>query len=131
MITRALCLALFAAPAVPALADERLSAEDFAEYATGYTLYYEDENGDRFGSETFDDKGFVTWRAPNGQCIRGGWRAYNDDLCFLYEGEVHCWAFFEGATGRYVRPVGEDEPKLRVVRRDQTPLSCGGPEFDL
>jgi hypothetical protein len=131
MSKRLLCAAVFATLAAPALADDRLSAQDFADYATGYTLYYETEEGERFGSETFDEKGFVTWRAPNGRCTQGGWRPYNDDICFLYEGEVQCWAFFEGEAGRYVSPVDEGEPKLRVARRDRTPLSCFGEEFDL
>jgi len=131
MITRVLLLSASLTLAAPALADERLSAKDFADYVTGFTLYYETEEGDRFGSETFDDKGYVTWRDPNGNCTQGGWKPYHDDLCFLYDGEVQCWAFFKDATGRYVRPVDDQEPKLRVVRRDQTPLSCGGPELEL
>lgn len=115
----------------PAMADERLSAETFTEFATGYTLYYETEDGDRFGSETFDEQGFVTWRDPSGICTSGGWRAYDDDLCFLYDGEVQCWGFFEGPDGNYVRPVDEEEPKLRVTRRDRTPLSCGEQDVEL
>ncbi len=131
MIARVLCIAALVGLAAPALADERLSAQQFSEDATGYTLYYEDEDGERYGSESFDEKGFVTWRSPNGQCIRGGWKPYNDDLCFLFDGEVQCWAYFEGDVGRYVRPVDASEPKLRVARRDRTPLSCFGEEFDL
>jgi hypothetical protein len=131
MITRALLVSALLSLAAPAMADERLSAKDFADFVTGYTLYYETEEGERFGSETFHDKGFVTWRDPNGNCIEGGWRPYNDDICFLYDGEVQCWAFFEGEAGRYVSPVDEGEPKLRVARRDRTPLSCFGEEFDL
>ena len=124
-------LAVLALAAGPAAAEERLSGEAFSDFATGYTIYYETEEGDRYGSESFDEDGFVTWRAPNGQCIRGGWRAYDDDLCFLFEGEVQCWAYYQDPDGRYVRPVDEEEPKLRVVRRDRTPLSCFGEEYDL
>lgn len=122
---------LLALAAGPALADERLSAQDFADFATGFTLYYESEEGEPYGSERFEDDGFVTWRDPGGRCTRGGWRPYNDNMCFLYGGEVQCWSFFEGDTGRYVRPADEEEPRLRVVRRDRTPLSCWGDEFEL
>lgn len=131
MTFRALIFCLVAALSAPAVADERLTAEQFSEYATGYTLYYETEDGEEFGSEAFDDQGYVTWRDPNGHCIQGGWRPYNDDLCFLYDGEVECWGFYQGEAGRYVQPVDDHEPKLRVVRRDRTPLSCFGEQFDL
>ncbi len=122
-------LALFA-PAIAA-ADERLSAEEFADFAAGHTIYYETEDGDEFGAERYLDGGRVTWRDPSGICTEGGWRAYEDDLCFLYDGEVQCWAFFDGPNGRYVQPIDDEEPKLRVTRRDKTPLACDSEQIDL
>ncbi len=130
-VNLSLLLLVFLAAPGPATADERLSAETFTEYATGYTLYYETEDGERFGSESFDEDGFVTWRHNNGICMSGGWRAYDDDLCFLFDGEVQCWGFYEDRDGAYVRPIDSDEPKLRITRRDRTPLSCTGSDLEL
>ena len=119
--------------AVPALADEPISPEEFRDFAEGWTLHFE-RDGEPFGSEAFEQGGKVRWRYSDGSCVRGAWRPRDQQLCFLYDSEgegpvVNCWQMMRDDAGMFARLMdGENAGmELRVARRDRTPLLCGDP----
>lgn len=104
----------------------------FRDYAEGYTLYFE-RAGEPAGAETFSPDGRVTWQTPQGQCLDGLWRAYDDELCFYYGfgTTVQCWRVLEDEKGLKVESTDDGEAPAgltyRIIRRDRRPLLCGGP----
>lgn len=118
--------------AAPARADDPVSPEEFADYAQGWTLYYE-EDGEPAGAEQFRPDGRVRWRDADGECIDGVWRAHRDMACFYYGpgSEVLCWTLHRTRPrGNIVATLtGESEDaglELEIVRRDRAPLLCRG-----
>lgn len=116
-------------------AETVVSPAEFREYAEGYTLYFE-RDGQRFGSEAFEEGGKARWRYPDGSCVRGAWRPNGAQLCFLYEtpvgtprADVLCWRLLRDEDGMFARLLNGDEPglELRVTGRDRRPLLCGEP----
>ena len=105
---------------------------EFRDYAEGYTLYFE-RDGEFAGAEFFAPDGRVTWQSPEGICLDGLWRAYDDRLCFYYGvgDQVECWNVLSDDEGYKVRSLGSGEapPGLtyRITGRDRQPLACGGP----
>lgn len=130
---RTLLAALVAAAfALPALAQEIVSPEEFREYAEGYTLYFE-RDGMPFGSEAFEADGQTRWRYTDGSCVRGVWRAHGAQLCFLYDAQDGsgplCWRMLRDSEGMLARLLDGDNAgmEIRVTRRDRAPLLCGEP----
>lgn len=117
--------------ATPAIAQEVVSPQDFRDYAEGWTLYF-DHDGAPFGSEHFEKDGHTRWRYPDGTCVRGVWRPYEGQLCFLYDSEDQsaplCWRMLRDDKGMLARLVDGDTPalELRVTHRDRERLLCGG-----
>ncbi|MEM6421100.1 MAG: hypothetical protein AAF698_00820 [Pseudomonadota bacterium] len=109
-------------------ASEPMTPEEFGEYATGYTLYFE-RDGEPWGSEHFDPDGSVTWRFPSGTCVEGVWRPYEDQVCFYYgqDDEVLCWSMSREGDGLVgVLDSGEEAGlRLEITGRDRRPLICG------
>lgn len=117
---------------LPTRADQPVSPAEFAEFATGWTLYYE-EDGEPMGSETFRPDGRVRWRDADGVCADGVWRAYGDQMCFYYGPgtPVQCWALSRTQPDGPIRLTltgdGEDAGlALDVAGRDRQPLTCKG-----
>ncbi|MEL7348974.1 MAG: hypothetical protein AAFN17_14555 [Pseudomonadota bacterium] len=134
-------LLLLAAPALAATAAAQtagegapLSPEEFGDYATGYTLYFE-RNGEPWGSESFAEDGSVVWRYPSGNCLEGVWRAYEDQVCFFYGPgtEVLCWSLTQrGEEIHGVLETGDEAGlELMITGRDRRPLLCGEGGSDL
>jgi hypothetical protein len=134
MRTLVLVALLIAAPVfAPVLAEEPVSPDEFRDFAEGWTLYFE-RDGQPFGSEAFEGGGKVRWRYSDGSCVRGAWRARDQQLCFLYDSEdegpvVNCWQMMRDDSGIFARLMDGDNAgmELRVARRDRTPLLCGEP----
>lgn len=107
-----------------------VSPQEFGEYATGYTLYFE-KDGEPWGSESFGPDGAVKWRYPSGSCLEGVWRGYEDQVCFYYGPgtDVLCWSLTrEGDELVGVLDSGEEAGlRLVITGRDRRPLLCGGP----
>ena len=115
-------LAVLAAP-LALRAQEPVTGEDFAAYARGWTLHFE-QDGAPFGVESFDlDKG-VVWKPEGGRCERGVWGSDGPRICFFYPGVAACWRMFRDADGLFAE--AEDDPSfiLRIVRRDRAPVLC-------
>lgn len=119
--------------AIPALGDETVvSRSEFRDYATGYTLYFE-QDGVPFGSETFGEDGAVQWRFRTGECVEGVWASRGAQLCFQYfdgPGEPpQCWRALRDDDGLMVRLLTSEDAglELRISGRDTRPLLCSGP----
>ncbi|HET7409951.1 MAG TPA: hypothetical protein VFJ13_07100 [Paracoccaceae bacterium] len=117
--------------AVPALADDIVSPEEFREYAEGYTVYFE-RNGQPFGSESFEPGGKTRWRFNDGSCVRGVWQPQGAQLCFLYDMDSAgplCWRMLRDDEGMVARLLdGPDAGmEIRIIGRDKAPLLCGEP----
>ena len=128
----ALLLALAALPAAGAAAETVVPPAEFAEYAEGYRLTFE-ADGAFAGAETFGPDGRVTWQTPEGVCLDGLMRAYDDRLCFYYgiRADIQCWHVLRDEQGLKVRSLdGGPSPAgltYRITERDRQPLSCHGP----
>lgn len=129
---RAVALALLALSATAAQADDRVSPQEFSDFALGWTLYYE-EDGEPAGAEHFRPDGRVRWRDGEGACVDGVWRAYQDQVCFYYGPgtDVLCWSLHRLHPGGniLVRLLGDGEDaglELEIVDRDRKPLICKG-----
>lgn len=127
-MTRSLALLLICAAATAGAGDDPVTGEEFAAYARGWTLHFE-QDGAPFGSESFDRGDGVMWRPEGGRCERGVWGADGARICFFYPGLAACWRMFRDADGLFA--VAEDDPRvvLRIVRRDRRPALCDdGPQ---
>ena len=125
-------LALLVLLVVPALAETRLSPEEFERLSTGRTLYFT-QAGELFGAEEYHENREVIWRFAGGQCVRGVWWAEEgDSICFNYAGSElgQCWGFYEDDDGYFARSEGSEDSSgdLRVADSSRAPLPCEGPD---
>lgn len=129
----AFVLAFALSAAEPTRADTIVPPDEFLAYAEGYTLTFE-QDGEFAGAESFGPDGAVTWQTPDGVCLDGLMRAYDERSCFYYGDSdvVQCWHVLRDEQGLKVRRLddGPGEPGLtyRITGRNRQPLSCGGPE---
>lgn len=100
---------LFALMALPAAAQDRVTAEEFDAYTRGKTLYY-GQNGQAYGAEVYHDNRRVEWSFLDGECKTGEWYEAGGLICFVYEDnpDPHCWSFAKGPSGLIAR--FEDSP---------------------
>lgn len=115
---------------LPARAEEMLTPEEFAEFALGWTLYFE-RDGEPWGAEEFRGDGSVRWQFQSGDCTEGIWRPYQGAICFTYEDahEILCWQMSRSETDDRLiaKLVGQGEGdvlELEIVRKDKRPLIC-------
>jgi len=127
----ALSLALGLATALPARAEEPMSATEFEAYVTGKTLYYANE-GTRYGGEDYLPGRRVRWSFLDGRCLEGTWYDAQDLICFVYEDAPEdpiCWTFYARPGGlRAVLEGGDLTQELYETDESDEPLFCLGPE---
>lgn len=128
-------LLLVSAPALaqdPELRAEIVSPDEFQDYAEGYTVYFE-QDGRPFGSESFEPGGKTRWRFNDGSCVRGVWRPYGAQVCFLYDMQDDtgplCWRMLRDGEEIIARLLDGPEAgmQIRIIGRDKAPLLCGEP----
>lgn len=123
---------LFAAAvaATPAAAGE-MTAESFAAFAEGRTLYFT-RDGQPFGAEQYFPGRRSLWRFEDGTCEEGRWWGEGRLICFEYDdGVPQCWHFRggpDGFTAASVRDGAETGFELRFSHADDRPLDCLGPK---
>lgn len=120
-------LAVFA-HAAPAQ-EAPMTGAEFRAFAEGHTLHFEDETGEHFGSEQYFEGGQTLWLPRGGQCERGVWTAESGRICFLYAVGIACWRVYRLGENDLAAISADDlegEPttRLRLTRRDRTPLIC-------
>lgn len=117
--------------ALPALAQQGMSAEEFDAYTTGRTLTYNSQ-GAAYGIEQYLPNRRVRWAFVDNECQNGVWYERNGNICFLYEHaptDEQCWIFQRTETGMTGVFQGPDGPgtELYEVQQSDTPLGCTGP----
>ena len=126
---RALFLA-FCIFAAPALADDRLTAEQFDAYTRGQTFVY-GSMGTPYGAEEYRDGRRVRWSFLDGRCLEGEWYEHAGLICFVYDQEPdpQCWSFRRGPEGLIAQFANDPASgELYEVERSAQPLSCLGPD---
>ncbi len=117
--------------ALPALAAEPLSGEEFEAYVTGKTLYFGSQGVD-YGVEEYLDQRRVRWSFLDGNCKDGFWYEADDgQICFIYEDTPapQCWTFFKDPNG--LRAIFENDPEqttLYEAKQNDDPMLCYGPD---
>jgi len=124
------CAALLCS-ALPASAEEPMTAAEFDSYTQGLTLSFSID-GTPYGVEQYLPGRRVRWTFIGDQCQDGIWFERNQNICFLYENapmNEQCWQFF--STGDGLRAVfqGPDGPttELYEVQQNNAPMACMGP----
>lgn len=135
MLARMMAVFALIFPTTIALATEvetisPMTSDVFSSYVTGRTLSYS-KNGQPYGVEQYLSGNRVRWAAENGDCQDGKWFAQNDQICFLYEGQLtaQCWSFYAGDAGIIAQYENNPEQDyLYESSRTSEPLICKGPD---
>ncbi len=127
MIIRFLLLMLLA---LPAAADDLMTAEEFDAYTRGKTLIY-GQNGRAYGAEIYHDNRRVEWSFLDGDCKEGTWYEQDGLICFVYENnpDPQCWSFTRGEGGLIAR--FENRPnttELYEAQDTNEEMLCLGPK---
>jgi len=116
--------------ALPAAAQDLMSAEEFDRYTIGKTFYY-GSLGSPYGAEEYLDGRRVRWSFLDGKCLQGVWYEEAGLICFVYENQPdpQCWSFQQGSGGLIARFENNPEnTELYEVEKSVEPLLCLGPE---
>tara|TARA_R110002094_G_scaffold77670_3_gene84053 strand:+ start:298 stop:693 length:396 start_codon:yes stop_codon:yes gene_type:complete len=116
--------------ALPAFAQDLMSAEEFDAYTRGKTLYY-GQNGRAYGAEIYYDNRRVKWSFLDGECKDGSWFEEAGLICFVYDDNPspQCWSFVSGPTGLIARfENAADTTELYEARDIGKDLICLGPK---
>lgn len=124
-------LAVFVLSALPAFAQDTMSASEFESYVTGKTLTYSYGN-EVFGTEQYLPDRKVRWAFTRDECKDGYWFEDTGKICFVYDGEgiPQCWTFWQTPTGLKALFQGDDrQTELSEVEQSPGPLTCAGPDI--
>ncbi|MBP9184289.1 MAG: hypothetical protein KBF78_14230 [Fuscovulum sp.] len=123
-------LLLICLAALPARAEDPMTAAEFDAYVTGKTLTYS-QYGSVFGTEEYLPGRKVRWQVTDDICQFGRWYEKEGLICFTYEydsGE-HCWTFWLDDTGLRALSVNDlPGAELSEVREATQGLSCPAPD---
>ncbi len=124
-------LAALLASALPVLAEDPVTADQFEAHVTGKTLSY-GLGGIVFGIEQYLPGRKVRWQFTADTCQYGIWYPKDGGLiCFLYEydPDEHCWIFRMTADRLTAQSV-DDPPGVELTEVAQTAqgLACPGPD---
>lgn len=108
-----------------------MTGEEFGDFAEGWTLYFETEQGEYFGAEQYLKNNRTIWLPRGGSCSPGVWAEDRQRICFLYGATVSCWKIFaDGPDGIHAENADDEgaragvATRLRGFRRDRAPLLC-------
>ena len=124
----ALCLSALCA--LPASAQDMMSAAEFDAYTRGKTLFY-GNGGAPYGAEVYHENRRVQWSFLDGKCKEGEWYEADGLICFTYEDnpDPQCWSFVEGTNGLIARFENELNTTELYEAQDQgQEMLCLGPE---
>lgn len=123
-------LALSLLMALPAAAQDTMSAAEFETYTLGKTLFY-GRDGAAYGAEIYHENRRVQWSFLDGQCKEGRWYEDASLICFVYDDnpDPQCWSFTEGQGGLIAR--FENNPASSTLYEAQDvgeEMLCLGPK---
>ncbi|WP_341366508.1 hypothetical protein [Yoonia sp. BS5-3] len=126
-IIGAACVIAFSLLGGPALAQDKMTAEEFDAYVTGRTVTYRTAQNPSFGVERYLQGRRVMWSTAEGICQYGVWFESKGDICFRYENdpEHKCWSIFNEPDG--IRAVYTTRPPFTVIYEildREDPLIC-------
>lgn len=127
---RYIAIALCAFCALPAAAQDTMSAAEFDAYTRGKTLFY-GRGGDAYGAEIYHENRRVQWSFLDGECREGEWYEADGLICFVYENNPNpqCWSFVEGSRGLIARFENEPNTTELYEAQDQgQEMLCLGPK---
>ncbi len=127
-ILTAACLAVLTA--LPAVAEEEMSAAEFEAYVEGRTLTYHDD-GVAYGVEQYLPGRRVRWAYFGDECWDGYWYDDGPNICFVYEDnpEPKCWRFTRKGGRLSALFIGSEEGReLYEALNSEEPLYCPGPD---
>lgn len=125
-----IAIALCALCALPAAAQDTMSAAEFDAYTRGKTLFY-GRGGDAYGAEIYHENRRVQWSFLDGECREGEWYEADGLICFVYENNPNpqCWSFVEGSRGLIARFENEPNTTELYEAQDQgQEMLCLGPK---
>ncbi len=129
------CLGVVSAASVlvgPAFAQERVSPDQFLDFAVGKTLTFElFPGGGLVGVEEFLSRELSVWRDRSDQCVYGQITVTNARICFLYEddedGVPVCWAVYRhGPRWLVASTEGLRSEFQEIVQVSEDGLLCPG-----
>jgi len=116
---------------LPAMAEERMSAAEFENYTTGYTLTFKFQ-GIPYGAEQYLPGRRVIWAFTADDCRDGQWYEEAGNICFVYDDvplDPQCWSFWRSEDGLRAQFEGEGaSTELYEAERSRRPLLCEGPD---
>ena len=106
-----------------------MSGDDFRALSEGWTLHFEDELGEYFGSEQFFTGDATVWAPRGGECQPGWWEEDEGRICFYYATGSACWRLFQTGADEMLAIAANDvqsQPplRLRLIRKDKGGLLC-------
>lgn len=117
--------------ALPAFAEDPMSAEEFEAYTTGQTLTFS-FMGVPYGTEQYLPGRRVIWAFMDDDCQEGVWYEDAGNICFVYDHSPvgpQCWSFWRTEDGLRAIFQGEGaSTELYEVERSSRPLVCEGPD---
>lgn len=108
-----------------------VTPEEFEALTEGKTLYFT-EDGLSYGAEQYLANRRVRWQYPDGSCLEGRWFSEGDALCFRYEDQpdTQCWIMWREHGRTLARRTGSvTDRAIELVRKDELPLPCAGPDL--
>lgn len=122
---------LIALCALPAAAQDTMSAEEFDAYTLGKTLFY-GRGGEAYGAEIYRENRRVEWSFLDGQCKEGSWYEQDGLICFTYvdNPDPQCWSFERGDRGLIARFENQPNTTELYEAQDQDQeMLCLGPKI--
>lgn len=121
---------LFALIALPAAAQDAMTAAEFEAYTSGKTLTFGVRGAPAYGMEQYKSNRRVVWSFLDGECNNGVWYESKGSICFRYDfdPEPKCWKFYDEPGG--LRAVYMNTPTASVLYEAQDSeeeLICPGP----
>ena len=125
---RALAVLTGALLVMPTAARERMSADDFLDFAIGRTLTFHDyATGEPVGVEEYLNRRLVVWKEDGGDCVYGEMRIEEGALCFHYDHDPDpaCWWHFRDGDRIFVLHTELYTGEIQeIVKIDDEPLGC-------
>ena len=113
--------------ATPALANDRMTGEEFEAHVEGRTITFRSTLNPLYGVERYLPGRRVMWSSQEGICQYGVWFESKGDICFRYEHdpEHKCWAITMEPDGMRVEFTNRPGTlTIFEVPEADTPLIC-------
>ncbi len=132
LIAASLGVASILVSALPATAQDLMSAAEFEQYTRGKTLFLDRDDGRAYATETYLENRRVRWAPLDGDCVEGRWFEQSGLICFLYDNSPSelCWSVRMTESGITARLENEaDQTVLSEIPATGPAPACLGPKL--